>query len=79
MQEIEKSGYKRYWELKQLTGRNPDGSKKSVEGFRDMTTGEFHTPEKGWSGQPPEFLSGEKDPVVSDKFGRNYDLIKWDK
>jgi hypothetical protein len=77
MPEIQKAGYKRFWELKQLTGRNSDGSKRSVEGYRDMTTGGFHAPEKGWSGEPPEFPSGERDPVISDKFKQNYDKILW--
>lgn len=77
MPEIQTSGYKKYWELKQLVGRNPDGSKRSVEGYRDMTTGDFHTPKNGWSGSPPELPSGEKDPVVSNKFKQNYDAINW--
>ena len=75
MPEIQKSGYKKYWPLRQLTGRNPDGSKRSIEGYRDMISGEFHAPRKGWSGEPPELPSGEKEPVVSDKFKQNYPKI----
>ena len=75
MPEIQKAGYRKFWELKQLTGRNPDGSKRSVEGWRNMETGEFHAPDKGWNGQPPELPSGEKEPVISDKFKQNYDKI----
>lgn len=75
MPEIQKAGYKKYWPLRQLTGRNPDGSKRSIEGFRDMTTGEFHAPEKGFNGEPPELPSGERDPVTSNKFKQNYPKI----
>lgn len=73
MPRIEKSGYKRYWPMRQLTGRNIDGSKRAVEGYRNMLTGQFHTSEKGWNDQPPELLSGEKDPVVSNKYKSNYE------
>ena len=75
MPEIETTGYKKYWELKQLVGHNSDGSKKTVEGFRDMTNGEFHIPKEGWSGEPPELPPGEREPTVSnsDNYGRNYE------
>ena len=79
MPEIQKSGYKRFWELRQLTGRNPDGSKKSVEGYLDMTTNEFYAPENGWNGRPPELPSGERLPETSSKYAKNYDLIDWSK
>ena len=79
MPEIQKSGYKKYWPLKQLTGRNPDGSKRSVEGYRDMISGKFHAPEKGWNGQPPVLPSGERIPEISTKYAQNYDKIKWNK
>lgn len=72
---METTGYRKFWELKQLTGRNPDGSKRSIEGFRNMVTGEFHAPKKGFNGEPPELPSGEKEPVVSDKFKQNYPKI----
>lgn len=78
MPEIQKSGYKKFWPLKQLTGRNPDGSKRSIEGFRNMLTGEFHAPKKGFNGEPPEFPSGERLPETSSKYAKNYDSIKWD-
>lgn len=79
MPEIETAGYKKFWEMKQLIGHNPDGSRRVAEGFRDMVSGEFHTSEKGFDGEPPVLLSGEKDPVISDNFSRNYDKIKWDR
>lgn len=79
MPEIQKAGYKRFWELRQLTGRNPDGSKRSIEGFRDMETGEFHAPEKGWNGQPPPLPSGERLPEISSNYAKNYEKIVWDK
>ena len=79
MPRIEKSGYRRYWELKQHVGLNPDGSKRVVEGFRDMITGEFHAPKEGWNGSPPKLTTGEKPPELSNDFYIRYDWIKWDK
>ncbi|MDO9566666.1 MAG: hypothetical protein Q7J15_08000 [Candidatus Desulfaltia sp.] len=77
MPKIEKSGYKRFWELKEYAGVNPDGSKRSIEGYRDMVTGQFHASEKGWLGEPPELPSGERTLNFSDKFKQNYDKILW--
>ena len=79
MPRIEKSGYRRFWELKQHVGFNPDGSKKSVEGYMDMTNNEFHTTKNGWNDRPPELPSGEKEPVITDKYKRNYDKILWER
>lgn len=72
---METAGYRKYWELKQLIGHNSDGSKRTVEGWRNMLTGEFHTPEEGWNGRPPELPSGEKEPYVSDNYKQNYSAI----
>ena len=80
MPRLEKSGYKRFWELKQLAGHNHDGSRRTVEGFRDMVTGEFHAPDNGWDGEPPPLPSGEMTPMASsDKYAHNYDRIVWNK
>jgi hypothetical protein len=79
MPRLEKSGYKRYWELKQLAGHDRDGTRRTIEGFRDMLTGEFTAPENGWSGQPPELPSGEMIPAISDKYAQNYDKIRWNR
>ena len=79
MPEIQKSGYKKFWEMKQLIGHNPDGSKKSVEGYRNMLTGEFHTSEGGWDDRPPELPSGERLPETSSNYEKNYDAIKWNR
>lgn len=70
---LEKSGYKKFWELKQLAGQNRDGTRRTVEGFRNMVTGEFHTSGKGWNGQPPPLPAGEKDPVLSNRYKDNYE------
>lgn len=70
---METAGYRKYWELKQLVGHNRDGSKRSVEGYRNMLTGDFHAPENGWSGEPPLLPSGERDPVISDRYKDNYE------
>ena len=79
MPRLETSGYKRFWPMRQLVGRRADGSKRSVKGYRNMLTGEFTTPEKGWSGSPPELPSGEMTPTVSDKYAKNYEKIVWSK
>lgn len=74
MPKLETTGYKKYWPLKQLVGHNRDGSQKSVEGFRDMTNGKFHIPEKGFDGEPPPLPSGEKQPVSDQhKYGQHYE------
>lgn len=73
MSRIKTAGYKRFWELKQLTGRNADGSKRAVEGYRDMLTGKFHAPENGWNGSPPPLPPGGREPVFSDKYKQNYE------
>lgn len=73
MPRLEKSGYKRYWPLKQLAGHNMDGSRRTVEGFRDMTTGNFHAPKDGWSGEPPALPLGERGPVFSNRYKDNYE------
>ena len=73
MPRLEKSGYKRFWELKQLAGHNMDGSRRTVEGYRDMKTGEFHAPGNGWKGSPPPLPPGEREPVVSNSYKNNYE------
>lgn len=73
---LETYGYKKFWPMRQLEGINADGSKRSTEGFRDMRTGEFHAPEKGWSGEPPELPSGERNLIdTNNKYKGNYRAI----
>jgi hypothetical protein len=73
MGKLETSGYKKFWPMRQFTGMNPDGSKNSIEVFRDMVSGEVHTHEDGWNGSPPDLPSGERDPIISSsKFAENY-------
>lgn len=77
MPQVETSGYKRFWELKQFVGHGPGGKKKCVEGFRDMVTGKFHADSRGWNGAPPNLKPGEKviEVVSSDKYKQNYRQI----
>jgi hypothetical protein len=77
MPRIEKSGYKRFWPLRQFTGRGPNGEKHSIEGYRDMVTGKFYAPDKGWDGSPPELPRHEKGVEVpsSKKYVDNYPAI----
>lgn len=74
MAKLETSGHKRFWPMRELQGINPDGSRRSTEGFRDMISGEFHTSEKGWDGEPPKLVPGERnltDP--GELYKKNYE------
>lgn len=73
MPRLERSGYRKFWELRQLVGHNRDGSRRTVEGFRNMNTGEFHTSENGWDGEPPALPPGERDPVQTGRYKDNYE------
>ena len=73
MSRLKTSGYKRFWELKQLAGHNHDGTRRTVEGYRDMLSGEFHAPKNGWSGEPPPLPPGEREPVASNNYKDNYE------
>lgn len=77
MPKLKTSGFERFWPLKELTGRNMAGNKLTREIYRNMVTGEIHAPEDGWNGSPPDFPSGEKEPVISasDAYRENYDRI----
>ena len=77
MPQVEKSGYKKFWPMRQFAGRGPKGEKVAIEGFRDMVTGEFHHDGNGWNGKPPELPSGEKDATTSSSrtFVDNYPAI----
>ena len=73
MPRLEKSGYRKYWELRQLVGHNADGTRRTAEGYRNMQTGEFHTSEGGWNDRPPELPPGDRDPVLSNRYKDNYE------
>ena len=85
MPKLEKSGYKKYWPMKQLMGTGAGGEKHVAEVYRNMVTGESHIPVSkdgeflGWNGEPPELLPGEKSPEANSKKYRNrFDMIKFD-
>lgn len=75
MPRVKTSGYGKFWPMKQLAGHRADGSKRSVEGYRNMLTGEFYAPRAGWKGRPPEHAPGERDPALSNKYKDNYERI----
>jgi hypothetical protein len=84
MPEIKKSGYERWWPMKQHIGRNSDGTKITAEVYRNMLTGEIHHPKdkegiaNGWNGDPPPIDSAEKVFVTANEvYRKNYDQIDW--
>jgi hypothetical protein len=78
MGEIETSGFKAWWPMKEFQGRTKDGANVVTKGFRNMVNGEFHAPEKGFDGEPPR-PSGDLSNVrhVSETYRENYDRIDW--
>ena len=85
MPKVEKSGYKKWWPMKELMGTSPDGKRQTAEVYRNMVTGESHHPVDGdgnlvgWNGEPPALESGDKVPETdNEKFRTGYDGINWD-
>lgn len=73
MPRVETAGHKKYWEMRQFIGRGADNTRRCVEGFRNMQTGDFHFDEDGFNGEPPPLLPGERTPeTASEKFKTNY-------
>ncbi|MDI6854407.1 MAG: hypothetical protein QME75_12480 [Deltaproteobacteria bacterium] len=63
MSRLETSGYRGWWPMRRITGRDAQGNFKFVECFVNMarTRGrKFETvcPEDGWNGEPP-YPTGE--------------------
>jgi hypothetical protein len=77
---IETSGYKPWWPMKFHEGRNPDGTFKTSEGFRNAVTNEEFIPPEGWNGEPPARGIGELATVrhAGDAYREGYERIKWD-
>jgi hypothetical protein len=73
------SGYKGWWPMKFYEGKNPDGTQKGTEGFRNVENGQEVSPENGWNGSPP-YPTGDLSSCrhVSDAYRHNYDLINWE-
>lgn len=70
---LETAGYRGWWPMKKIIGRNPDGSFRYQEVYVNMARsreGQVHTrryetyaPESGWNGEPP-YPTGEKPAYV---------------
>jgi hypothetical protein len=76
MGKLETSGYRRFWPMRQFERVDSSGKKVSTEGYRDMVSGKFYAPEKGWNGSPPNLPPGNRnltDP--SRKYMENYERI----
>jgi hypothetical protein len=90
MGRLEVAGYKGWWPMKKIVGRDEQGNFKYQEVFVNMARSregkvctrkfETYTPENGWNGEPP-YPTGEKSTSwqVSEAYRRNYDLIRWEK
>ncbi len=80
MSRLETSGYKGWWPMKRITGRDAEGNFKFAECFVNMarTRGRhFETvcPEKGWNGEPPyptgELLAASRHRAENDELWAN--------
>ncbi len=90
-QKVSSAGFKRFWELRQVVGKNADGSFRTQEAFIDMLSGQggnekdvYLPDEHGWNASLPDLPSGDpgKQPIwqpPSQVYRRNYDRIRWDK
>lgn len=74
------SGYRGWWPMKFFEGKNPDGTKKGTEGFRNVENGQEVRPENGWNGEPP-YPTGDLASCrhVSKKYRQGYEQINWNK
>lgn len=80
MGKVETSGHKGWWPVKFYEGRNPDGSTKTSEGFKNVLTNQEVIPREGWNGEPPG-PTGDLSNCrhVSEKYRQGYDLINWER
>lgn len=85
MPAIEKSGYRKWWPMREIVKRDKLGRTVYREVFRNMETGESHYPKDkdgkdiGWNGEPPPLSEGEKIMETSDRFKQNFDQIRMSK
>jgi len=87
MTKLEKHGYRKWWPMKEHTGKDKSGKTVGNEVYRNMVTGEVHHPVDrdgkyiGWNGSPPDLPNGDKSEVnaISNQYRDNYDNIKWNK
>ena len=83
MAKLEKSGFKRYWPLRELMGHAADGTRVTREVFRNMETGEIFVPTakdgtyQGWSGEPTGAKPDQPVHSASDRYRQNYENIQW--
>ena len=69
------AGFKGWREVKFFAGKNPDGTVRTKDGFKNvLTDAEHHGPE-------PPCPTGDLATVrhTSDAFRQHYDEIKWEK
>lgn len=82
MPRLETSGHKRFWPCKEHQGKDADGAIIYKEVYRDMLTGESHSPtdsdgiEIGWKGSPPSAPNTAM--VASQAYRRGYENIQWE-
>jgi hypothetical protein len=80
MGRVETDGYKGWWPVKFYEGKNPDGSVKTSEGFKNVLNNQEVTPREGWNGAPP-YPTGDLSNCrhVSEAYRRNYESINWER
>ena len=84
MAKLEKSGFKRYWPMRELMGHAADGTRVTREVFRNMETGKIHVPIdkksgefRGWSGEPVGAVPDQRVHSSTENYRARFELIKW--
>lgn len=73
------SGFKGWMPVYFNVGKNPDGSPKIREGYKNVLNNQEFTPAAGHNADPP-YATGEiMSHHTSDLYRQNYDQIRWDK
>ena len=86
MAKLERSGFKKFWEMRELMGHDSNGNRVTREVFRDMQTGQTYVPIdpktgefRGWNGEPVGAKPDQPVFSASDRYRANFELIDWSK
>jgi len=77
---LDKAGFKEWINVKFFAGKNPDGTARTREGYKNAVTDQEFIPEGGWNTDPPH-PTGDLSNCrhVSPKYRQNFDFINWGK